>query len=353
MPCPPRTLAALALSMVCAVACGADSPQSGALEAALAGELERLSAVLEAAAPTLPEALAGELESQRQALVAARRIEAAPLLLHRLAEVGVGVESLSFVAGHLDAAGDLARLEALWAERGPRFAAAPYAPGVLAPPLVAALASGAENRAEKLYRASLPYGRATQPLFGLYYLAQAEGELAYRDLVARLAAHVPGPAAAPPARQRVEAALLALESEMLAVFAGDPGGRSLVPVSARLKEARELVDRGSLEAAALALLGARLALSLEVADAGDAATPERQSAAAGPGGAGEAPATRAEVAAEELRSGEPPLPPGSIAAPFAALATKAADAATPLIIRRDVLPLYRSLADPTLRGDSP
>jgi hypothetical protein len=127
MPCPPRTLAALALSIVGAVACGADSPQSGALEAALAGELERLSAVLEAAAPTLPEALAGELESQRQALVAARRIEAAPLLLHRLAEVGVGVESLSFVAGHLDAAGDLARLETLWTERGPRFAAAPIA----------------------------------------------------------------------------------------------------------------------------------------------------------------------------------------------------------------------------------
>jgi hypothetical protein len=45
-------------------------------------------------------------------------------------------------------------------------------------------------------------------------------------------------------------ALEALERETVAAFAVDPASPAMIPVSARLKEARELLERSSLDAAA-------------------------------------------------------------------------------------------------------
>lgn len=329
---------AVAVAMgVAAAAVGAEAEAAG--RGPLETELARLSQALDnAVAAPLPEALAGQVEPQRQALTAARESASPALLLHRLSEAAVGVETLAFVAAH-PRIGDLAAFEALWREREPRFAAA--APRPPLPPLAVALADAAENRAQKLYRASLPYARATQPLFGLYYLAQAEGELAYRDLVVRLAAELGGEAAPPPERARVEAALVALDAETLDAFAADPGGRGMVPVSARLKEARELLDGGRLEAAALTLLDARLALGRQTAAARADAAPAGDAAHAAPGA----------VAQPAREAAADPLPPaGSLAAPFVALAEETDDALARDVLRRQVLPLARTLAPPAPPG---
>ena len=56
-----------------------------------------------------------------------------------------------------------------------------------------------------------------------------------------------------------------LEAETLKFFALDPASRASIPVSARLKEARELIDQKTNEGATLLLLEARLTLSRQQA----------------------------------------------------------------------------------------
>src|SRR5207253_8662714 len=54
-------------------------------------------------------------------------------------------------------------------------------------------------------------------------------------------------------------AIEAMETDMLRTFEKDPGAPAMIGVSVRLKEARELLDRGSLSGATLLLLEAKLA----------------------------------------------------------------------------------------------
>ncbi|MES1211625.1 MAG: hypothetical protein ABUL63_04765, partial [Acidobacteriota bacterium] len=194
---------------------------------------------------------------------------------------------------------DIGKLEALWKERGPRFKAM-----VPAAPLLAALAQRAANRAEKHYRAALPYGRAESPASGLYYLGEAEAQRSFGDFVATLDLPVEGDAGLDPGA--LQAALEGLEGEIGKSFAADPATQSLNGVSARLKEARELFERGSREGAALALLECRLEINRL----------SRQQ------GAGTAPADAALAQAAE----------GSLLAPFRAVPASG-----------EVVPFYRSL----------
>ncbi len=55
--------------------------------------------------------------------------------------------------------------------------------------------------------------------------------------------------------------LESLERDTLAFFGGDVTNQAVVPVSVRLKEARELLDAGRLDGATLLLVEARAALS--------------------------------------------------------------------------------------------
>ena len=143
---------------------------------------------------------------------------------------------------------DFADLEEAW-----NATAANYPqPAVKAGPLLqTALVEIARNRAEKLYRASLPYGKASRPRDGAYYLALAEASRQFADSI-----EIRGRLEAPPDREQIRAALQAMEREAYEKFDRDPSRKSLV-FSARLKEARELLERGSLAGATLVLLETR------------------------------------------------------------------------------------------------
>jgi chorismate mutase len=94
----------------------------------------------------------------------------------------------------------------------------------------------------------------------------------------------------------------------------------MIPVSARLKEARELLDRGSLDGAALAVLESRLGLSRRVVASRSTpplATTQRES---------EAPAEGSVLALLRFLEAEPNAPEGTAA-----------------LVRSDVVPLYAAL----------
>jgi hypothetical protein len=102
-----------------------------------------------------------------------------------------------------------------------------------------------------------------------------------------------------------------VETQTLAEFGRDPSGKTTIPVNALLKEARELLDAGQHEAAALTLLDARLELSRRTGTKQEAAPLAQQG------------------------------PRESIAALFIAIAAESPDASHD--VARDVIPLYESL----------
>lgn len=296
----PRLLGLVLLGSV-AMACAGQAEPTALVR--LRGELDRLDGILKRL--ETQGGLSKEAGTLRDQIAGARRASSPSVLVYQLRAPYVGVEQLAFTSEHREAGKDIGQLEALWKERGPRFKAVPgpIPHPVPAAPLLAALAQKAANRAEKHYRAALPYGRADSPASGLYYLGEAEAQRSFGDFVSTL--DLPkGPkgdtALAPGALQ---AALEGLEGEMGQSFAADPATQSLNGLSARLKEARELFERGSLEGAALALLESRVELS-------------RQR-----GGAGAAPAEPSLAQAAE----------GSLLAPFRAVPASG-----------DVVPFYRS-----------
>lgn len=166
--------------------------------------------------------------------------------VYRSREAILKKETEAFIAQHPVA--DFAALETVWKQ-----AAGSYPqPAVKAGPLLqTALAEVARNRAEKLYRASLPYGKASGPNDGVYYLAQAEASRKFADSIV-----IRGRREAPPDREQLRAALQSMEREAYEQYERDPSRRTIV-FSARLKEARELLERGSLAGATLVLLEAR------------------------------------------------------------------------------------------------
>jgi hypothetical protein len=217
-------------------------------------------------------------------------------------------------------------LEAAWqAEERATAARAPAPAGL--DTLRLALWQAGDNKAARLRAAAVPYGRVASPLAGLYYLGEAHAHVRWRDFVAgssipAASANAPGGDEAAFDPGALGSELAALEDATVAAFARDPTAPTMVPVSARLKEARELFESGALAGAALATLEARLVLSRRL----EAPAPGMSAA-----GTASPPADAGTAGGSSLR------------ALFAAVAAEDADPATAALVARDVLPLHDRL----------
>ncbi len=223
-------------------------------DGALGQEIERLevlAAQLEKA--EIPKMADGLLAQSKEFLARAKKAESPHLKLYRLRYALVGLESLRLLVETKGSGESIEAMEKLWNASRARFEekTVPAAPTLLQRALVQA----AMNRADKLFHASLPYGRADGPMSGVYYMADANGYLAY----AKLAASLPlaKEAAGPPSAAAIGEAVDTLEGEALKLFEKDPVGRTALAASALVKETRELVARGWLEGATLTLLEAQ------------------------------------------------------------------------------------------------
>ena len=277
-----------------------------ALEPRLTQEINRLDAQLKNVSPTAaPQAM---IEGNRTLLARARAAQSPLLRVYRLRDVYVGIETLQYAIDHKAAESDIARVQAL--ANAESAAIAKPLSRVNGPALQLALRQIVANRAEKLLRASVPYGKASSPANGLFYVGEAQGNRKFREFVESLSFGSSGEER--PNRAAIDAALTKLDSAALTAFEQDPAGRSAVGLSARLKEARELAERGGLEGAALTMLEAQLDISRRGA-----------------------PPAKAAIAPRTTRS-------DSIASMFAEAAREDAGD-TSRIITNDVLPLYASL----------
>jgi hypothetical protein len=287
-------------SLLLTGACRAEEERTGDR---LRAEVDRLAGVLKQleAGPAR-----GQVKGLRASLDQVRKVTSPSVFVYQLRGPFLQIELLAFITAHQEAGKDLTRFEELWKAESPRFAGTERT--LPASPLLAGLAQASENYGEKMYRAALPYAKATRPPNGVYYLAEAEGNLRFRDFVASLS--LPKGDGEPDAGA-LRTGLEGLENEMLTAFAADPGTQTMIPVSAKLKEARELVERDSRCGAALTLLECRLELSRRL-----------------PAAASQAGAPAQEEAAPE----------GSLLAPFLALSGDD----TARIVRSDVVPLARS-----------
>lgn len=203
----------------------------------------------------LPEDVAGLATGYRDSFARIRDTKSPALGLYRLRDTFIGIETLAFFAANRAAGDDMNRLNALIAQRRPAYD--PKGDPSAGPLLHRALIEQAANRARVLYRASAPYGKISDPMWGgLFYLGQAEGNLRFRDFVASLPDH--GDEARPD-HQRMLAVASRLEQETLSVFRKD--ARAAIRPSAKLKEARELLAAGLDDGAALALVETRSALN--------------------------------------------------------------------------------------------
>lgn len=245
-----RVCAAL-IGLAVAMACHA-STESAPLDREIA-RLEELLTSLEKA--ELPEDVKGSIPGQRAALERAKRATSPDYKLYRLRDPFTGIETLSFLAKEKASGESVAHFEKLWKASEPRFAAKlPAAQGTL---LARGLAESASTRAERLYRASLPYAKASAPWSGVYYLGEADANLRWRAFLQSLGTSDEKT----PASARVAAMIEDLEDITLKHFAGDVASQNLIAVSVRLKEARELLDAGRVAGASLLAVEARAALS--------------------------------------------------------------------------------------------
>ncbi|MFP5247387.1 MAG: hypothetical protein ACLGH0_11890 [Thermoanaerobaculia bacterium] len=219
-------------------------------------ELARLDAVQKATeAAEMPEMLRGEVAPARDVLTAAQKAEGVERL-YRLRNAFVFVETLAFVREHRNAVDSLDILTELWKTNVPKASVSPR--NSL---LEAALLQSAVNRSEKLYRASLPYGKASSPIGGLYYLAESLANARFAAFVASLPQSAEREAV--PETKVLRSALEVLEAETLRLLAKDVTSQEMIRPSVKLKEARELLDAGRDAGAALLLVEARVALKLE------------------------------------------------------------------------------------------
>jgi hypothetical protein len=246
------------LLVVLALSCRKIDPNV-ALEAHLQTELARLDAKLKTVegAKGMPEYFAGLPKTFREGLDRARAAKSPLLRLYRLREPYTGVELLAYFVEQKDAAKDLATFNAHWNAAQPRFTAKKDA--IDGPLLYRALAEGAENRAEKYFYASKPYAKSSGPVDGLYYLGEADANLRFRAFIASLPKRDDDEQE--PNATRLAALQQAIEAETLTAFQNDPTGTKMIPVSARLKEAREQLDAKKLHGATLSLLEARNGLN--------------------------------------------------------------------------------------------
>lgn len=249
-----KSIAAAVLSAL-ALACRPD------LDTRERQELDRLDVALKKIETSpMPAELADLPKGHRARLESARAATTPEERLYKMRDAFIGIELLTVLREQKRAGEDLQALRALWSSQRARFRSG--APEVRGSLMIRALAQSAQNRAEKLYRASLPYGETSSPFSGLFYFAEAEGNLRFRDFLSTL------PAAATDNHAQndaLRAELELLEHETLTKFQGDPSGRTTIRASARLKEARELYERHFLDGAALALAESRSYLHAEAA----------------------------------------------------------------------------------------
>jgi hypothetical protein len=238
---------------------GCDSSESSreSLQHALGQEIVRLEASLERLERQPPAGVERLLPTHRASLARASRAAVPELRLYRLRDAAVGIETLSFLAENSAAGASVEALEQLWKSQQSRFGE--MKPHESKSALHRALADSARQKAAVLFGASLPYGRTSDAGSGLYYLAEASGYRRFADFVEGLPEPHSTEAAAD--RQALRSRLDALEKATLVAFEKEPSGRTTIPVSVRLKESRELLDRGSFDGAALALLEARMGLA--------------------------------------------------------------------------------------------
>jgi hypothetical protein len=250
-----------------AIACLAATPQLRAaapsnLETRIAGAVEQLEASLQKTEDAKIDKDFADLIKPYRDRLGKVRSSASPLLkLYRLRDAYVGAQALDFLREHRADAKDLETFRAFWTTQKSRFDQ--NAPAKQGPFLQTALRQAAMNKSTKLFYASLPYAKVSSPLYGLYYVAEAEGHRRFREFLDTVTMGDLDRSA--PKSPDLERAYLRLQTETLAFFEADPASRAVIPVSARLKEARELLDQKTNEAATLALLEARLTLSRQQA----------------------------------------------------------------------------------------
>jgi hypothetical protein len=260
-------LAAL-LALAC-LTCKSREEAVAELESNVNGEIARLETALRTLDRSkLPPPVAELTAAYGESFERLKKTKSPLLRLYRLRDTFIGIETLVFVAENRNAANSVASLKALAGQR--RAALEAKQEPLDAPLLYRALAEAAGHRAAVLSRASAPYGAISDEVWGgLYYLAEAEGNRKYREFVASLPAEVADDDERGGDRARLLAASNQLESEALAVFEQDPVSRGAIPASAKLKEARELLEANLLDGATLALVETKLALGRSKQALGD------------------------------------------------------------------------------------
>lgn len=191
-------------------------------------------------------------------IAAAREATTPEVRLYRLRDAYVAVKTQEFLAAHPNAN----ELEALWKQFPSKKR--PPARGSL---LERALLEESANYGDKFWAASLPYGKASGPADGMYYLAEGQARRGFADFVASLP---PGADEAVPDRGQLRAALQQLEREAYELYEKEPATRRSASISAKLKESRELLEADKLAGATLTLLEARAALTGDAAGATNA-----------------------------------------------------------------------------------
>jgi hypothetical protein len=266
------SLVALALSFVLHAGCGTEAPPAPvSIAAAVNAEAARVEALQKSIDPAaLPEVFRGSSEMTGTLVERVQSATSPTLRLYRLRDASTQIGALSFLAKNHTAITDLDKLRARWDAEGRSMSIESTRRGGTI--VERALAQGARNRAMKLYKASLPYGKADAVNSGTYYLGEALAGMEYARFVESLpvaAAHdEPGPAPG-----AVEAAIAALEAELGSAFGRDRASRDAIYPSSLLKEARELEAQGLHDAAALSLMEARLAVSRATKKSADPAAP--------------------------------------------------------------------------------
>jgi hypothetical protein len=201
------------------------------------------------------------------------------------------------------------------------------------PAAVRALGEAALPQSRVFYDASLEYGRATMPEYGLYYLGSARSAGETVELCRSLSE--PAGPSLPPIRS-VRGEIEALEGELLAAYRPPLSvdrHPDFIAASSQLKEARELDEAGLLHGALLRYLQA----AQRAAPLREAAPPD------------------AERRARQIRDLEARLSEGGVDHSLGrlfleraqeALVASAAEAAVAAAIAGDVLPRYLAALEP-------
>jgi hypothetical protein len=230
---------------------------ASAPQPAVDAEYQRLDATLKSlAAASLPKDLEPEMQGARDALNRVAHAEGAEYRLYRLRDAFVTVERLRYFVDHNSATKSADAFRSLWSKERPRFEKL----GVdqRGTVLERALAQSAATRAERLFEASAAYAKATTPSNGVYYIADASANLGFRDFVRHMATESNEKIAS---ASGIASSLDALETATLQFFSTREAAPDAIPVSVRMKEARELLADRRLEGAMLLAIEADIVLT--------------------------------------------------------------------------------------------